>query len=74
MVSSQGWADKWDWEPTWAPEGQGGVVTEYFMVLGPLAGPSNGHLLPFLVLPTHASNNFISWPVLEQHLASMFLL
>lgn len=22
IVSSQGWADKWDWEPTWTPEGQ----------------------------------------------------
>lgn len=43
-------------------------------LLGSLAGPSNGYLLPFLLLPTQASNNFISWPVLEQHLASMFLL
>lgn len=43
-------------------------------LLGSLAGPSDGHLLPFLLLSNHASDNSFSWSILEQYLASMFSL
>jgi hypothetical protein len=63
-----------DWQQAWRPWGKKqGVVTGHFMGLGMLPNPFlvlqpylvMAYLLPFFILLTDASNNFLSWSILE---------